>query len=110
MLWATSLINDNCPNFNQAKEKGYLLNNGKTIKWWHGNGTFLDFFNPEATKWWKSQMDKVLDMGIDSWKCDGTDPMIMLLRPWPYSNYKKRFIKPWDYSHLYYGTFYNYTK
>ncbi len=55
-------------------------------------------------------MDKVLDMGIDAWKCDGTDPMIMLLRPWPYSTYKKRFIKPWDYSHLYYGTFYNHTK
>jgi alpha-glucosidase (family GH31 glycosyl hydrolase) len=55
-------------------------------------------------------MDKVLDMGIDAWKCDGTDPMTILLRPWPYSPHKKRFIKPSAYSHLYYGTFYNYTK
>jgi hypothetical protein len=37
-------------------------------------------------------MDKVLDIGLDGWKCDGTDPLIVLLRPWPYSPYKNRFI------------------
>lgn len=26
-------------------------------------------------------MDKVLNMGVDAWKCDGVDPIVMLLRP-----------------------------
>ena len=37
-------------------------------------------------------MDKVLDMGVDGWKCDGADPLIYLLKPFPYSAAKKRFI------------------
>lgn len=49
-------------------------------------------------------------MGIDGFKCDGTDPMIALVRPWPYSPYRKRFVTTTEYSHTYYGDFYNYTK
>ena len=55
-------------------------------------------------------MDKVINIGIDGWKCDGTDPMTVLLRPWPYSSHLKRYILPQEYSNQYYGTFYNYTK
>jgi len=33
-----------------------MLNNGKTIKWWHGKGGFLDYTNPEARDWWHSQL------------------------------------------------------
>ena len=68
------------------------MNNGKTIKWWHGNGAFVDFFNPDAKKWFTSLMDRILDMGIDGWKCDGTDPLVYLEKPWAYSHAKKRYI------------------
>ena len=73
-------------------EKKYFLNKGKTAKWWHGHGAFIDFFNPDAKKWFEGMMDKVLDMGVDGWKCDGADPLIYLLKPFPYSAAKKRFI------------------
>ncbi len=43
-------------------------------------------------------MDRVLDMGIDGWKCDGTDPLIYLLRPFPYSPALKRYITMPQYS------------
>lgn len=36
--------------------------------------------------------------------------MIVLLRPWPYSPYKKRFITYSSYAEQYYGDFFNYTK
>jgi hypothetical protein len=49
-------------------------------------------------------------MGIDGWKCDGSDPITYFLRPWPYSPHLKHYIHPRAYSHEYYGTFYNYTK
>jgi alpha-glucosidase (family GH31 glycosyl hydrolase) len=55
-------------------------------------------------------MDKVLDMGFDGWKCDGTDPMVALIRPWPYSSHLKRYISLHEYGHQYYGSFYNHTK
>jgi hypothetical protein len=54
-------------------------------------------------------MDKVLDMGIDGWKCDGTDPLAIILRPWPYSPHAHRFVGIHEYGHHYYGDFYNYT-
>jgi hypothetical protein len=37
-------------------------------------------------------MDKVLDIGVSGFKCDGTDPIALLLRPWPYSSHAKRIL------------------
>lgn len=39
----------------------------------------LDYTNPAAVEWWHSQMDWVIDIGLDGWKCDGTDPYIYML-------------------------------
>lgn len=55
-------------------------------------------------------MDRAIDLGFDGWKCDGTDPMIELLRPMPYSAKLKRYVAYREYANQYYGTFYNYTK
>lgn len=49
------------------------------MKWWHGYGAFIDYDNPEGMKWWHEAMDKVIRMGIDGWKTDGTDPYIFEL-------------------------------
>jgi alpha-glucosidase (family GH31 glycosyl hydrolase) len=35
-----------------------------------------DYTNPAAMEWWHAQMDKVIDIGLDGWKCDGTDPIL----------------------------------
>jgi hypothetical protein len=35
-----------------------------------------DYTNPDAMKWWHSQMDAIIALGIDGWKCDGTDPFL----------------------------------
>ena len=53
-------------------------------------------------------MDKVLNIGVDGFKCDGADPLILLLKPPKKSSgtlitYRK-------YANLYYGNFYNHTK
>lgn len=45
IAWATSIINNDTDNYRYAKEKGYLLNNGQAIKWWHGTGGFIDYRN-----------------------------------------------------------------
>lgn len=79
MMWITSVINENASNYAEAKEKGYFLNEGKTVKWWAGRGSFIDYSNPAAVEWWHQYMDKMLALKIDGWKCDGTDPFVMLL-------------------------------
>jgi alpha-glucosidase (family GH31 glycosyl hydrolase) len=81
IMWATSIVNDTASNFQEGKDKGYFLSNGKTVEWWGGKGALLDYTNPEALEWWHHQLDNILDMGIDCWKVDGTDPFVMLLLP-----------------------------
>ena len=46
IAWVTSMINNDSNIFQYAKDKGYLLNNGQLVHWWHGEGAFLDYFNP----------------------------------------------------------------
>ena len=56
-------------------------------------------------------MDSVLDLGLDGWKCDGTDPLLILLRPWPYSGKRKSsLVRYREYATDYYADFYNYTQ
>lgn len=34
ILWATCFINPESSNYDEAKKNGYLLNRGKTVKWY----------------------------------------------------------------------------
>jgi alpha-glucosidase (family GH31 glycosyl hydrolase) len=56
---------------------GYYIKDGfnKTalVKWWHGEGAFLDFSSSSALLWWQQQEDLVLKLGVDGWKLDGSE-------------------------------------
>ncbi|MCL2513684.1 MAG: hypothetical protein FWF08_07265, partial [Oscillospiraceae bacterium] len=107
LMWATCMINDDSPNYEEARDNGYLISGGRTAKWWEGNGAFIDYTNPDAVEWWHGQMDKVLDMGIDGWKVDGVDPFIMLLTP----AIGKGGLVGWtQYKNLSYRDFFEYTR
>ncbi len=105
-VWAASNIDEDAEIFQEGKDKGYYLSNGKTVKWWGGKGAFLDYTNPDAVAWWHSQMDKIIDMGVDGWKVDGVDPYVMLLMP----AYGKGGYISWSaYKKQLYSDFYNYS-
>ena len=107
ILWTTSLVDTDSPNYQYGKENNYYLNHGRTIKWWHGHGSFIDYTNPAALEWWHSQLDNVIDMGIDGWKTDGTDPYVFeLIKPEGYAGH----ITEREYANMYYGDFFNYTR
>jgi alpha-glucosidase (family GH31 glycosyl hydrolase) len=106
-LWITSMINVDAPNYEFALENDFFLNKGQTVKWWHGEGSFIDYTNPFAMEWWHGLMDGCLDLDIDGWKCDGTDPYTwLLIIPWGYAGP----MTPRDYSNYYYRDFYHYTR
>ena len=73
-LWINPYISVLSSVFHECKEKGYLLKNKDSdvyqIDWWQPGNSFFDFTNPEACKWFKGKLKKLLDMGIDSFKTD----------------------------------------
>ena len=87
VLWMTQMINRSSvdmeeggdvydgpsPNFQEAFDRGYLVDHGQDYYWWKGFGAGLDFFNPWAVAWWHAQQDAVLDLGISGWKLDFGD-------------------------------------
>lgn len=108
IMWATSMVNDTASNFQEGKDNGYFLSNGKTVKWWGGQGALIDYTNPDAVQWWHKQMDNILDMGIDGWKVDGTDLHALLLLP--ASGLNDKFITWEEYRNMTYGDFFHYTR
>jgi hypothetical protein len=59
VLWMTSFVNTDSPTYDYAQTHGYLFN--KTIKWWHGEGRLLNYFNEKAVDWWHSQIERLVD-------------------------------------------------
>ncbi|MFT3710890.1 MAG: glycoside hydrolase family 31 protein [Archangium sp.] len=84
VLWTTQMVNQTsfdaevggdrydgaAPNYAPGKRAGYFVNDAKLETWWKGQGSGVDFFNPDAVKWWRAQQDDLLKMGVAGWKLD----------------------------------------
>lgn len=112
-IWITSMVNVEVqPLYNYGATNNYYMkasaNSGPAvIEWWKGDGSLVDFFRTDAVAWWKTLMDKTLDLGIDGWKCDGTDFSALSA---PYSPGKGGTVSRLEYSHAYYRLFHEYTR
>lgn len=112
VFWATGFINTTSndgpdagisPNYQEAKSRGYFVNDGLTYEWDKGEGSGVDFFNPDAVAWWYGQMDKAWAYGIDGWKVDapeGNLPDVVQTAAGPKTNR--------EYGDAYYRAFYRY--
>ncbi len=59
VLWMTSIVDINSPNYQYAQDHGFLFN--KTIKWWSGHGRLLNYFNEQAVDWWHSLIERLIN-------------------------------------------------
>lgn len=82
LLWVTGFINvdsedgpdhGEAPRYDEARARGYFVDGGQTYEWFKGNGSAIDFFNPEAVAWWYAEMDRAFALGIDGWKVDSAE-------------------------------------
>ena len=93
-VWTNPYIAQMSSLFPEAKEKGYLIKrpDGSVWQWdlWQPGMAIVDFTNPEACTWFQSKLQKLIDIGVDSFKTDfgeriptdvtyfdGSDPMLM---------------------------------
>jgi alpha-D-xyloside xylohydrolase len=73
-VWINSYIAQRSALFKEGAEKGYLLKktNGdvwQTDTWQPGMG-LVDFTNPGACQWYAGYLEKLMDMGVDTFKTD----------------------------------------
>jgi alpha-glucosidase (family GH31 glycosyl hydrolase) len=111
ILWATSMINNDDPNYQYALDNDFFIKTPRgtvrDLHWWHGNGALLDYTNKDAVAWWHSLLDDVLASGVRGFKCDGTDPYILeYVHPQTSSGEE---ITYREYADLYYSDFKDYT-
>jgi alpha-glucosidase (family GH31 glycosyl hydrolase) len=115
IVWTTTAINTDVPDLWHYGDSMHFFmqanagSGSAIIHWWKGDGSMIDFFNPAAVAWWKTLMDKTLDLGIDGWKCDGTDYSIFLAGA-TYSPGAGANVARLAYSEAYYRLFHNYTR
>jgi alpha-D-xyloside xylohydrolase len=93
-VWINPYIGQKSPAFDYAMKNGFLLKrpNGDVWQWdlWQPGLAIIDFTNPDAVKWYQSELKKLLDMGVDAFKTDfgeriptdcvyydGSDPLYM---------------------------------
>lgn len=73
-VWINPYIGQKAACFDEAAEKGYLLKrvNGDIWQWdrWQPGLGVLDLTNPEAVKWYKNQLHKLMRQGVDCFKTD----------------------------------------
>ena len=78
MLWVCPFVSPDCDVYRDLMEKKYFVtdHNGSPaiVRWWNGASALLDFTNPEAIKWFKSQLNRLTSVyGVDGFKFDAGD-------------------------------------
>jgi alpha-D-xyloside xylohydrolase len=73
-LWINPYIAQRSVLFEEGRRLGYLLKrpDGSVWQWdlWQAGMAIVDFTNPDATAWFRSKLQALLDLGVDCFKTD----------------------------------------
>ncbi len=73
-VWINPYIAQKSRLFDEGMEKGYLVKrpDGGVWQWdrWQAGMGLVDFTNPAAAAWYKGELKRLLDMGVDCFKTD----------------------------------------
>jgi len=70
IVWTSPFTSPGVPNFDTAKSRDFLVKgpDGNPMKM--GDGYYIDLTNPEAYKWWKNEIKRVIRLGVSGMKLD----------------------------------------
>ncbi len=73
-LWINPYIAQRSVLFEEGRRLGYLLKrpDGSVWQWdmWQAGMAIVDFTNPDATAWYRSKLQALIDLGVDCFKTD----------------------------------------
>ncbi|MCI8622078.1 MAG: alpha-xylosidase [Provencibacterium sp.] len=73
-VWINPYIGQKSPLFEEGYQNDYFVNTGSGDVWqwdrWQAGMALVDFTNPEAKRWYQQKLERLLDMGVDSFKTD----------------------------------------
>nr|WP_319776607.1 alpha-xylosidase [uncultured Sphaerochaeta sp.] len=73
-VWINPYVAQKSAMFDEGMEQGYLVqkSDGSIWQWdrWQAGMGLVDFTNPEAVAWFRGKLEKLLDMGVDTFKTD----------------------------------------
>ncbi|GAA5026091.1 alpha-xylosidase [Microbacterium fluvii] len=73
-VWINPYIAQRSPLFAEAAAQGFLVKraDGSVWQWdlWQAGMGLVDFTNPDATAWFQSKLQRLIDQGVDCFKTD----------------------------------------
>ncbi|EIN07805.1 alpha-glucosidase [Punctularia strigosozonata HHB-11173 SS5] len=73
-VWINSYISQLSPIFEEGVKGGYFIKRTDGTPWqwdlWQPGLAVVDFTNPEACKWYAGKLEKLIDLGVDTFKTD----------------------------------------
>lgn len=77
MLWICPYVTADTVAYREAVSKDLLVKTPEgepyLAKWWNGYSAVLDLSNPQAVKWLDTQLETLMEMGVDGFKFDAGD-------------------------------------
>ena len=78
MLWVCPFVSPDCDVYRYLDKNNLLLKdttgNTAIVRWWNGASGLLDFTNPDAVKWFKAQLNRLVnEYHVDGFKFDAGD-------------------------------------
>jgi alpha-glucosidase (family GH31 glycosyl hydrolase) len=74
-LWVPPFFDPQSAAFAEAAQRGYLVRHPADgtpvlVRWWQGYGGLIDVSNPDALAWWRGELQRLQDDGVDGFKFD----------------------------------------
>ncbi|KAJ6008065.1 Alpha-xylosidase [Penicillium herquei] len=73
-VWINPYVGQASPLFEEGKKNGYFIKrtDGSVWQWdfWQAGMAVVDFTNPAACSWYSSHLERLMEMGVDSFKTD----------------------------------------